>query len=159
MLRVYFLFCKGHLVASVPALPCSLTRQWPQMKLWMWSNSAEVKMSSQMLVIVILGFPGGSDGKASAHNVGDLGSIPGLGRSPGEGNGNPLQYSSLENPMDRGAWRGYSPCDCKESDTTERLNWTDGFIPLTLSLCEFTAVGVKWPELNFPQNKKEEKKV
>ena len=47
---------------------------------------------------------GGSDSKASAYNVGDLGSIPGLGRSPGEGNGNPLQYSCLENPMDRGAW-------------------------------------------------------
>ena len=49
-------------------------------------------------------FPGGSDGKASAYNAGDLSSIPGLGRSPGEGNGNPLQYSCLENPMDRGAW-------------------------------------------------------
>ena len=47
-------------------------------------------------------FPGGSDGKASACNVGDPGSIPGLGRSPGEGNGNPLQYSCLENPMDGG---------------------------------------------------------
>ena len=45
-----------------------------------------------------------SDGKASAYNSGDLGSIPGLARSPGEGNGNPLQYSCLENPMDRGAW-------------------------------------------------------
>ena len=49
-------------------------------------------------------FPGGSDGKASAYNPGDPGSIPGSGRSPGEGNGNPLQYSCLENPMDRGAW-------------------------------------------------------
>ena len=49
-------------------------------------------------------FPGGSDGKASAYNAGDLGSILGSGKSPGEGNGNPLQYSSLENPMDRGAW-------------------------------------------------------
>ena len=49
-------------------------------------------------------FPGGSDGKASAYNVGDLGSIPGSGRSPGEGNGNPLQYSCLENPMDGEAW-------------------------------------------------------
>ena len=49
-------------------------------------------------------FPGGSDGKASAYNVGDLGLIPGLGRSPGEENGNPLQYSYLENPMERGAW-------------------------------------------------------
>ena len=48
-------------------------------------------------------FPGGSDGKVSAYNTGDLGSITGLGRSPGEGNGNPLQYSCLGNPMDRGA--------------------------------------------------------
>ena len=50
------------------------------------------------------GFPGGSEVKASACNVGDPGSIPGLGRSPGEGNGNPLQYSCLENPMDGRAW-------------------------------------------------------
>ena len=49
------------------------------------------------------GFPGGSDGKASACNVGDPGSIPGSGRSPREGNGNPLQHSCLENPMDGGA--------------------------------------------------------
>ena len=50
------------------------------------------------------GFSGGLDGKESACNAGDLGSIPGLGRSPGEGNGNPLQYFCLENPMDREAW-------------------------------------------------------
>ena len=50
-------------------------------------------------------FPGGSDGKASAYNVEDPGSMPGSGRSPGEGNGNPFQYSCLENPMDGGAWR------------------------------------------------------
>ena len=51
------------------------------------------------------GFSDGSDGKESAHNVRDPGSIPGLGRSPRGGHGNPLQYSCLENPMDRGAWR------------------------------------------------------
>ena len=51
-----------------------------------------------------LNFPGGSEGKMSACDAGDLGSIPGLGRSPGEGNGNPLQYSCLENSMDWGAW-------------------------------------------------------
>ena len=51
-----------------------------------------------------LDFPGGSDGKVSAYSVGDPGSIPGSGRSPGEVNGNPLQYSCLENLMDRGAW-------------------------------------------------------
>ena len=49
-------------------------------------------------------FPGGSDGKASAYNAGDPGLIPGLWRSSGEGNGNPLHYSCLENPMDVGAW-------------------------------------------------------
>ena len=53
---------------------------------------------------MILGFPGRSEVKASASNAGDPGSIPGLGRSPGEGNGNPLQYSCLENPMDGEAW-------------------------------------------------------
>ena len=52
-----------------------------------------------------LGFPGGSEGKESACNVGNPGLIPELGRTPGEENGNPLQYSCLENPMDRGAWR------------------------------------------------------
>ena len=51
-----------------------------------------------------MGFPAGSDGKESACNVVDLGSIPGSGRYPGEGNGNPPQYSCLENSMDRGAW-------------------------------------------------------
>ena len=49
-------------------------------------------------------FPGGSDSKVSAYSAGDLGSIPGLGRSPEKGSGNPLQYSCLENPMDRRAW-------------------------------------------------------
>ena len=52
----------------------------------------------------MVNFPGGSDGKASVYNAGDLGSIPGLGRFPGEGNDNLLQYSCLENSMDRGAW-------------------------------------------------------
>ena len=51
------------------------------------------------------GFPGGSDGKESARSAGDLGSIPGLGRAPGGGHGNPLWYSCLEDPMDREAWR------------------------------------------------------
>ena len=53
---------------------------------------------------LIVGFPGGSDGKESACNAGDLGSIPGLGTSPGGGHGNPLQDSCLENSMDRGVW-------------------------------------------------------
>ena len=56
-------------------------------------------------LLAIKGFPGGSDGKESACNAADLGSIPGSGRSPGEWNGNPLQYFCLGNSMDRGAWR------------------------------------------------------
>ena len=56
------------------------------------------------MVFSVRDFPGGSNGKASAYNVGDPGSISGLGRSFGEGNGNPLQYSCLENTMDRRAW-------------------------------------------------------
>ena len=65
-----------------------------------------MKGSSHLIspILISKGFPGGAEVKASACNVGDLGSIPGLGRSPGEGNGNPLQYSCLENPIDGGAW-------------------------------------------------------
>ena len=65
-----------------------------------------------------LGFPGGSAVKNPPANAGDMGSIPGSGRSPGEGNGNPLQYSCLENPMHRGAW-GATVHGVSESDTTE----------------------------------------
>ena len=78
---------------------------------------------------VAVSFPDGSDGKASACNVGDPGSIPGLGRSPGEGNGNPLQLL----PGKSHGWRsliGYSPWGCKESDTTEWLHFR--FLPLPL---------------------------
>ena len=56
------------------------------------------------IIKINMGFPGGSDSKVSAYIVGDLSSIPGSGRSAGEGNGNPLQYHCLENSMDRGAW-------------------------------------------------------
>ena len=66
------------------------------------------------------GFPGGSDAKEPACNEGDLDLIPGSGRSPGEGNGNPLQYSCLENPMDRGAWRATVHGVITESDTTNQ---------------------------------------
>ena len=69
-----------------------------------------------------MGFPGGSDGKESAFNVGDLSSIPGLGRYPGGENGNPLQCSCLENPHGQRSLAGYSPWGCKKSDTTEYLS-------------------------------------
>ena len=77
-----------------------------------------------------MGFSGGSVGKESACNVGDLGSIPGLGRSPGEGHGNPLQYSCLENPHGQRNLEGCSPQGRKESDTTEHTEHTQ-------SMCTF----------------------
>ena len=70
--------------------------------------------------------PGGSDGKESTCNVGDPGSTPGSGRSLGEVNGNPLQYSCLENSMDKGALRGYGSRGPKEADTTEKLTPNSG---------------------------------
>ena len=71
---------------------------------------------------VFLGFPGDSAGKGSAFNVGGLGSIPGLGRSPGGGYGNPLQYSCLGNLTDRGDSKATVPGVTKESDVTKQLN-------------------------------------
>jgi len=66
-----------------------------------------------------LGFPGGLDSKESASNAGDPTSVPGCGRSPGGGHGNPLQYSCLENPTDREAWQATVHGIAKESDMTE----------------------------------------
>ena len=69
-----------------------------------------------------MGFLGSSEGKVATCNVGDLGLIPGLGRSPGKGHGNPLQYTFLENPHGQRSLAGCSPWGCKESDTTEQLS-------------------------------------
>ena len=73
-----------------------------------------------------MGFPGGSDSKESACNVGDLGSIPGLRRSPGGGHGNPLQCSRLEKPRGQKSLVGHSPWGCKQLDTTEQLSTAQG---------------------------------
>ena len=75
--------------------------------------------SDKLPTPVFLGFPSGSDGKESACNAVDLGSIPGLRRSPGGGHGKPLQYSCLENPHGQRSLEGYSPWGLKESDVTE----------------------------------------
>ena len=84
----------------------------------MWRYITEVKGRWRD----ISGFLGGSDGKKSACNVGDLGLIPGLGRSPGGGHGNPLQYSCLENPHGQRSLESYSPWGHKELDMTEQLS-------------------------------------
>ena len=81
------------------------------------------------------GFPGGSDGKESACNGGDLGSIPGLGRSPEKGHDNPLQYSCLENPHGQRSLVGCSPWGRKESDTPERLSTAQYEVKLACGHC------------------------
>ena len=75
-------------------------------------------------------FPGGSVSEGSAQDAGDPGSISGLERSPGEENSNPLQYSCLENSMDRGVWLGYSPWGCKKTDTTRHVLMYDVYMRL-----------------------------
>ena len=80
------------------------------------SDSSSIQCEENVAKILILemhGFPGGSDSKESACNEGDLGSIPGLGRSPGGGHGSSLQYPFLENPHGQRGLAGYSPCSCR----------------------------------------------
>ena len=103
------------LSASASVLPMN-TQDWSPLRWTSWislqskgpsrvfSNSTLQKHQFFSSQLFFVDFPGGSDGKASVYNAGDSGSIPGSGRSPGEGNGNPLQYYCLENRMDRGAW-------------------------------------------------------
>ena len=91
------------------------------------------------------GFLGSSDGKASAYNEGDLGSIPGSGRSPGEGNGNPFQYSCLENPMDGGAW--YATVHGVAKSRTRLGNFTFTFTwSLEVFHCTLLADAVNCPQ-------------
>ena len=91
----------------------SITNSWSVLKFW-------------VPIPVFIGFPCGSARKESTCNVGDLGSIPGSGRSPGEGNGYPLQYSCLENSTEQRNLVGYSPWGRKALDTTEQLTLLTG---------------------------------
>ena len=84
--------------------------------------------------MVKMDFSAGSDSKAFAYNAGDLGLIPGSGKSPGEGNGNLLQYSCLENPHYQRNLEGYSPWGCKELDMTERLTLEKSTAPRSNTL-------------------------
>ena len=92
---LYLGFPVAQLVENLPAMQKTLVQFLGQEIPW---------RRDRLPTLVFLDFPGGSDGKESACNVGDLGSVPGLGRSHGGGHGIPFQYSCLENPMDRGAW-------------------------------------------------------
>ena len=89
-------------INSIMPCPCSKTPHWSLILIW--SDLISLSGLSASLPLS-LGFPGGSDCKESTCSAGDQGSNPGLGRSPGEGNGCPLQYSCLKNPIDRGAWQ------------------------------------------------------
>ena len=134
LLLIYFFLLKffpeHHFYNSIFATSLSLLVQSEQpmdtcwMSVWMsFSFSATQWICcSKWFLEFHLGFSGGSDGKESTCNVGDLCSIPGLGRSPGGGHGNPLQYSCLENPHWQRILAGYSPWGCKESDMTEQLS-------------------------------------
>ena len=108
-----------------PSLIAQLVKNLPAMQeTWFdfWAGRIP-RRRDRLPTPVFLGFPDGSAGKESACKVGYLGSIPGLGRSPGEGNGYPLQYSGLENSMDRGVWWATGESwGRKELDTVERLS-------------------------------------
>ena len=90
-------------------------------------------LKKYMKLIIIWSFPSGSVGKESACSTGYVCSIPGLGRSPGAGNGNPVQHPCLENLMDRGAWWAAAHGVAKKSGTTERLTLTLTLTPWWLS--------------------------
>ena len=105
---------------------------------------------------VLMGFPGGSAGKEFTCNVGGLGSIPGLGRSPGGGHGNPLQYSCLENPHVQRSLADYNPWGPEESDTTEWLSthstclthlYRVTHMDLCLGPAQFPGTRFTWPSM------------
>ena len=97
-------------------------------------------------------FSGGSDGKESACNAGDLGSIPGLRRPPGKGNGNPLHYSSVENPMDGGTWQ-FTIHRVTESDVTEWLHFNirikKNCVCHILQKCNYSSIYLSFRFCNF----------
>ena len=117
----FLLFIRSiHFFLFPPMVSGQTTVISSQLQRQTWPPGQEVGFAH--LQHVFLGFPGGSDGKESAYNAGDLGWIPGLGRSPGERNGYPLLYSCLENSMYKRSLEGYSPWGCKEAYVTEQLS-------------------------------------
>ena len=103
----------AQLVKNLPAMQGTLVDSWFRKIRW---------IRDRLPTSILLSFPGGSDGKESVCIVGNLGLIPGLGRSPGGGHDNALQYYCRENPQGQWSLAGYSLWGCKESDMTERLS-------------------------------------
>ena len=125
---IYYFHCKRNgLHFKLPiSLVAQLVKNPPVMQdTWIGKFSWR---RDRLFTTVFLAFPCGSDGKEAACNMGDLGSIPGLGRSPGGGHGNPLQYSCLENPMDRGAWQTTVH---RVANSRTRLKWLSTHAQLT----------------------------
>ena len=120
----------------------------------MWCRDTKWVIAIRILVPIDLpgGFPNGSAGKEYTCSAGDMGLIPGWRRSPGEGSGNPLQYSCLEIPRDRRNLAGYSPWGCKELDTTENnnnktclnLSYHKLSICIKYNTCFFLKSTIKW---------------
>ena len=98
----YFPVVSPGFPGSIAGKESTCNAETPQFSSWLRKIPCK---RDRLPIAVLLGFPDGSDGKESAFNAGDLGLIPGLGRSPGGGHSNPFQYSCPENPMDRGGWR------------------------------------------------------
>ena len=123
-LSIWMEFIKGRLQRLWASLIAQLVKNPPAcMRPWFDSWVGKIPWRRDKLPTpVFLGFPDDSDGKESTCNVGDMGLVPGLGRSPGGGCGNPLQYSCRENPHGQRNLAGYSPTGHKESDNTEQLS-------------------------------------
>ena len=134
-----------------------LRKKWCYCRKQQWTNSIKYNYYYYIVVVysIIMGFPGGSDGKESACDARDLGSIPGLGRFPGGRNGNLLQYFRLENPHGQRSLAGYSPWGRKELDTTERLSTAQYYnfycIVSLLVLYSIISIEVKWKLLSHVQ--------
>ena len=109
-------------IRLISFFPFSLTQIFHNVLITTFSPNLLKDCKSIDKFIHLGGFPGGSDCKESAYSTEDRCSVPGLGRSPGERNDYPLQYSCLENSMDRGTWLGYSPWGCKDLDTIKQLS-------------------------------------
>ena len=133
---LFFLSLVAQLVKNLPAMQ--------ETPLYFWVRKIPWRRD-RLPTPVLLGFPGGSDDKESACNMGDLGSVPGLGRSPGGGHGNPIQYSCLENPKDRRAWPAIVHGVTESQTRLKRLSSSSWVTCLPWTPPLHTHCGVRFP--------------